>query len=170
MTLKTCSRQSEVRALTTSGHWPHACPEELRAHLSECRSCAEMLKVTLAFQQARATTAAQAQLPAAGAIWWRAQLRRRNAALQRVGKPILGGYAFAMVVTVAAASVGLIGNLSHRFHWFDWLMQPGFAGAHTEPFSLSAWLSSGGSLAVLIPVFATLALVGALVAYLWAER
>ena len=64
MTLRTCTRQPEVQDLLVRGHWPHACPPDLRAHLDQCRSCAELLLVTHAFQQSRSAAAAQAKVPA----------------------------------------------------------------------------------------------------------
>jgi hypothetical protein len=170
MTLRPCSRQPEVLELLALGHWPHACPPELRAHLGDCRSCADQLLVTQAFQRSRAGTAAQAQLPAAGAIWWRAQLRRRNAAIERVGKPILGAYVFALSITVLVAAVLAITQARHGLRWLDWLGQSQITALHFQTFNPSSVLGSGWSLAVLIPVLATLALLGAVVVYLAAER
>jgi hypothetical protein len=170
MTFRPCPHQTEIKELLGRGHWPHACPPELRAHLAECRSCADLVQVTQAFRQDRATATAQAQLPAPGAIWWRAQLRRRNAALQRVGRPILGAYIFAMSMTLLVAVGLVVSQARHGLHWMEWLEQPGTMGLHLESFSPFAWLSSGGSLAVLIPVLATVALLGAVVVYLTVER
>ncbi len=170
MSLRPCPRQAEVNELLARGHWPHACPAELGAHLRECSSCAELLLVTQAFQRSRATAAAQAELPAPGALWWRAQLRRRNAALERVGKPILGAYIFALSMMVAAAASLVASQARHGFRWLDWLGQSSGAALLVQGFSPSALLSSGGSLMVLIPVLATVALLGAVVLYLAAER
>jgi hypothetical protein len=160
MTLRTCTRQKEVQQLLEQGHWPHACPADLREHLSGCRSCAELVLVTQAFQQSRAATAAQVKLPAPGAIWWRAQLRRRNAAVERVGKPIMGAYVFALAITVLVAATFAISQARHGLRWLE-------AG---ESFNPSAWISAGGSLMALIAVFAMVALVGAVVVYIAAER
>jgi len=173
MTLHPCSRQSEVQQLLSHGHWPHACPADLRAHLAGCRSCRDLLLVTQAFQQSRAAASAQVKLPPAGAIWWRAQLRRRNAAVERVGKPIMGAYLFALSITVLVATAFAISQAHHGVRWLDWLdwmAQSQSASPHVEPFSASTLLSSGGSLMILIPVFATLALVGAVAVYLAVER
>jgi hypothetical protein len=169
MTLRVCARQTEVRQLLAQGHWPNACPADLRGHLCECRLCAELVLVTQAFQVSRETAAAQVKLPAPGAIWWRAQLRRRNAAVERVGKPIMGAYVFALSMTVLVAAVFAISQARHGLRWLDWLAQSG-SSTHVESFSPSAWLSASGSLVVLIPVFAMVAVVGAVVVYIAAER
>jgi len=160
MTLRACTHQKEVLQLLKQGHWPHACPAELRKHLSGCRSCAELVLVTQAFQQSRTEAAAQVKLPAPGAIWWRAQLRRRNAAVERVGKPILGAYAFALAVTVLVAVTFAISQARHGLRWLE----------SGESFNPSGWISAGGSLMVMIAVFALVALVGAVVVYIAAER
>jgi hypothetical protein len=170
MTLHPCSRQPGVLEMQARGHWPQACPPDLRAHLEACASCKQLLVVTHAFQQARAVTAAQVQLPAPGLIWWRAQLRRRNAAMQRIGRPILGGYIFALAVTVLAAAAVLASQARSGFRWLDWLAQSGSATLHLEPVSASGLFGSGWGLLALIPVFATVAVVGAVVVYLTAER
>jgi hypothetical protein len=136
--------------------------------LADCRSCAELLLVTEAFQHARTTAAAQVKLPPAGAIWWRAQLRRRNAAVERVGKPILGAYVFALALTVVVASVFAVTQARHGLRWLDWLGQS--SSAAFDSLSPSAWLSSGVTLMVLIPIFATVALLGAVAVYLATEK
>jgi hypothetical protein len=159
MTLR-CSRAPEVRELLARGHWPLACPPDLRAHLDACRSCSELLLVTRAFQQSHAATSAQAQLPPPGLLWWRAQLRRRNAAVERVGRPILGAYVFALATLVFVAVAFLVTQVRHGFAWFDWLAQS----------QIAASLSTGWSFLILLPILATVVLVSAVVVYLTTER
>jgi hypothetical protein len=170
MSIRTCARQPEVKELLASGHWPHACPADLRAHLAGCRGCAELLLVTQAFQRSRTVTAAQVELPPPGVLWWRAQLRRRNAALERVGRPIVGAYVFALAITLLVAAVGFISQARHGVRWLDWLGQLQLSALHVESANASSWIGSAGGLLVLLPVFATLLLVGAVVVYLAAER
>jgi hypothetical protein len=170
MNMRTCSRQDEVLAMLARGHWPRACSPELRTHLDGCRSCAELLVVTQAFQQSRTAASAEARLPAPGAIWWRAQLRRRNAAIERVSKPIVGAYIFALSIALAVAAVIAISQARNGLRWLEGLGQAGSAALHSDSLNPSAWLNSFGSLVVLIPVLATAALVGAVVVYLTAER
>jgi hypothetical protein len=170
MTLHTCSRQPEVLAMQTHGHWPQACPPDLRAHLEACASCKQLLVVTHAFQQARAATAAQAQLPAPGLIWWRAQLRRRNAAVERIGRPIVAAYIFALAIAVLAAAGTLISQAHRGLLWLDWLMQAGNATLHLQPLSHSDIFTSGWGILAVIPAFAAIAFVGAVVVYWATER
>ena len=48
-----CVREPEITALLDRGHWPEACTEELRAHVSGCRSCRELVLVKQAFGSER---------------------------------------------------------------------------------------------------------------------
>jgi hypothetical protein len=156
--------------MVAQGHWPHACAAELRAHLDQCRGCADLLLVTYAFQNSRTAALGQAKLPAASALWWRAQLRRRNAAVERVGRPMLGAQIFAFCLTLLVP-VGFVASQASRgLHWLNW-----FAQSQPEPIHLSVALptspaASGWSLGVLIPIFATVALVSAVAVYLASEK
>jgi len=165
MTLRTCARQPEVMAMLGRGHWPEACPAELKGHLEDCRGCADLVRVTQAFQQARAVATEEAQLPAPGVLWWRAQLRRRNAAVVQVGKPLFGAYVFALAITLLVAGAVVVVQARQGFPWLAWLGQ-----SHGDGLTPSALLASGGGLAILIPVFAMVAVVGAVVVYFAAER
>lgn len=164
MTLR-CSRSTEVLDLLARGHWPLACPAELRTHLEVCRSCSELLAISRAFQRARSAASAKAQLPSPGVLWWRAQLRRRNAAVKSVGRPILGAYAFALGMLLMVAVGFLVQQARHGFSWFDWISPAQIASSVP---SLS--LSSGSSLFVILPIFATIVLVSAVVVYITTER
>ena len=166
MMLRPCSRQPEVQQMLALGHWPHACPPELGAHITACKACSEFLLVTQAFQQSRTNAAAEVRLPAAGAIWWRAQLRRRNAAIEHMARPMFGAYIFALTITLVVAVVFTVSQARHGLRWLNWFAQ---TGVHPEA-SSSALLSSVSSFPILIAVFATVALVGAVVVYLSAEK
>jgi hypothetical protein len=171
MSLRSCSREEEVRSMQVAGHWPRACPQELGDHLRSCKACSEVLLVTQSFRQERAVAAAVAQLPAPGAIWWRAQLRRRNEAMEQVSKPILGAYVFALATTVLVALAFVLSQARHGLRWLDWLgQQLPASDQHSPPPSVLTALNPGSGLAVMISVFATLVLVGALIVYLADER
>lgn len=170
MTLRTCTKQPEVATMLANGHWPAACPPELRSHLAACRSCADLVRVTHAFHQSKAAATQEVRLPPPGVLWWRAQLRRRNAAMAKVSKPLFGAYVFALVVTVLVAVVAVAVQARQGFPWLAWLTQGWLTQQHAESLSPSALLASGGALAILIPLFAMVAVVGAVVVYFAAER
>ena len=180
MMLRACPREKEVQELVERGQWPQTCPPELRAHVGSCRSCGDLVLVTVAFQRARTEAAGAARLGAPGVLWWRAQLRQRNAAVERIGRPILGAQIFALAVNLLLAVAFLVWQARHGLAWLTWLEQlPQTTALHLD----SQWLASlwpsdifaSGmnsvlSPMVLIPAAATLALLGGVVVYLASEK
>jgi hypothetical protein len=167
MTLGLCPNEKEVADLLACGQWPQAAPAELRAHAASCRSCAELVLITLAFRAARTTAAAAAPLVSPGILWWRAQLRRRNAAIERVTRPLLGAQIFAFLVCIAVA-IGF--TASHPTQSLSWIAEisqllrpPSIDVAKFWPSSLAG---SGSALWVLVPLLAMLALLGGVAVYL----
>lgn len=164
-----CTREKEVAALLERGQWPHACPRDLRAHIDSCRACSELVLVRHAFQQARANAIVEPALPSAGAIWWRAQLRKRNEAIARISRPILGAEIFAAIVLCAAAACGLIWRLRRGFELRAWLAS-GMTSLHLG----ALWPSSLAGFEVgrwfVVPVLAALAIVSGLVVYFASEK
>jgi hypothetical protein len=175
MMLLTCPREKEVKELVERGQWPQACAPELREHVDGCRSCAELALVTRAFQSARAEAAGAANPGSPGVLWWRAQLRRRNAALERIGRPILGAQIFALAVNLLLAVAFVVWQARHGLAWLTWLEQlPQTAALRLDSLWPSDLFGSGLSSVltpmVMIPALATLALLGGVVVYLASEK
>jgi hypothetical protein len=167
MTFKSCPREREVSQLLSQGAWPQACPPALRAHVESCRSCADLALITSTFQQARSQAASAAPLASPGALWWRAQLRRRNAAVERVGKPILGAQIFALAINLFILVALLASQARNGLAWLTRIEQlPQSSAWNVEKLWPSALLNPGWSVAVVVPVVATLALLCAVVVYL----
>lgn len=159
----TCAREKEVAELLHRGHWPQACTIELRDHVAACRQCSDLVLVTQTFQSARAGTT-PLRLESSGALWWRAQLRRRNAALERINRPILGAYIFALVVALVLG-IGV----------FVWELRHGLKPvALVHDLHLSALLPTSltfeGNLWLIIPLAAALGLVSGVILYLVTEK
>jgi hypothetical protein len=93
-----CARLDEVQLALAQGHWPAACSAELRAHVDRCRRCGDEVLLTRQFQMARGASVAAARVESPNLIWWRAQLRRRDAVLQRAGRPLAAAQVFALVI------------------------------------------------------------------------
>lgn len=171
MTFGPCIHEKDLTRLLALGHYPNACPHQLRTHVDSCRSCAELVLVTRAFQTARAQAASAANLPSPGLLWWRAQLRRRNAAVERVGKPILRANIFALSVMLLFGIGFLASQATSGLRWISWFTQlPQEPAFHLESLWPSTLLSSGWGLPLLIPICATLALLGGVVVYLALEK
>jgi hypothetical protein len=182
MTLRPCPRGAEIRALLHDGHWPHACPAELRDHAAACRSCSDLILLTQAFRADRAQAAASAQLPPPGLLWWRAQLRRRNAAVQTIARPLLGAQIFAFTITLLVAVALVVSQARHGLHWLTEVPKsPAFHLSNlwtnlssnflSVPAAGSAgWLGLHWNPPYLIPGLALLVLLGGVVVYLATER
>ena len=123
MTLRGCGREKELAELLERGHWPDASSDELRAHVARCRACRDLVLVKQAFRADRAMAASAAKLESPGVVWWRARLRRRNAAIAQIGRPILGAQIFALAISLIAAA-GYVGTQARRgFQWLAWVEQ-----------------------------------------------
>lgn len=169
MTLSVCSREKEVLDLLKKGHWTQAYPADLRVHVAGCRVCGDLALVTEAFQNDRAKMASLAPIPSSGPVWWRAQLRRRNSAIERLARPLLGAQIFALAVTLLAGAAFLTLQAQSGFGWLSWLRELPRA-FHFEALWPVALLQIGGSLWLLVPVLATLASLGGIAVYLGSER
>ncbi|HVC47727.1 MAG TPA: hypothetical protein VND90_10810 [Terracidiphilus sp.] len=179
MILRTCPRERELAGLLHRGHWPHACPPDLQAHVPMCRACSDLLAVTLAFRHARAQSSSTARLQAPGILWWRAQLRHRNSALQTIRKPILGAQLFAFAVALVAASLALAAQAARGRQWLAWLasLPHAFHPDSLNPAALipttllpASMPSFSGALWLLVPVLATLAILGGLFVCFGSDR
>jgi hypothetical protein len=166
MMLRPCTREKELAEVLARGGWPDGCAPDLRAHAGACRSCGDLVLVTEAFQKARSGAIGAASVPSPGSLWWRAQLRRRTAAVERIGRPILGAQIFALTTCLLVAAVFLASQARRGIGWLTWLEQLPQAGVlHLDVLSPSTLFGSGWSL-LLIPVLATLALLGGVAVYL----
>lgn len=154
-----------MRELLHRGFWPEACPEELRAHVEACRVCSDLVLVTRALADERAQAMPMARLEAPGALWWRAQLRRRNSAIEKMARPILGAQVFALAMALAAAVVVLVWQAGNWSAWFADLPRV----LHLDAL-LPAGLGNLNSLIWIVPVLATIAVLSGVVVYLGSEK
>lgn len=114
MSLQGCARREEMRAMLALGHWPAGCSAELRAHVDGCEECRVAVALTQGMQGSR--LAARPALPSAELVWWRAQLRKRQAAMERVQRPLRGAEVFGVALTLCVA-VGLAAWLTMSGVW-----------------------------------------------------
>ncbi len=103
-------------------------------------------------------------------LLWRAQLRRRNAAVERLTRPLLGAQIFALAVTLLAAVGFAAFEARHGIAWLTWLEQlPQGAGRWDNLFPASL-AGSAFTWMVLFPSFATLVLLGGVAVYMVMDR
>jgi len=103
MKMISCSRRGNVAAMLRKGHWPDACEEDLRAHIESCSACEEQVLIGQSFQDLRMESVGGARLGSAQALWCKAQLRQREVALRRVGRPAALAQGFALMIGLMAA-------------------------------------------------------------------
>ena len=116
MRLAECRRESEVVAAVGCGRWPERCPGDLRDHVGSCEVCSQVLEVALALHDERESAYRQADIPSAGLVWWRAELRARQEAMRAASRPITFVQAFG-----GAAAIGV--SLALLSRAWPWLMQ-----------------------------------------------
>jgi len=111
-----CAFEKDLSLALHEGRWPAACDPALQAHVAACASCSDLALVTTTLQRARAAASQAPALPPPGVLWWRAQVRRRNTAAERMSRPIV----FTEVVALAATLVALALASYRFFDWIDW--------------------------------------------------
>lgn len=164
MTFGVCACEPEVTQALKAGHWPEGCTPELRAHVASCANCGDLVLVTEAFQQARSESARELLTGSPGLLWWRAQLRRRNAAAEKITRPITIAETFALIVTVLVAAVFVARQYDHGLRWGTWWSEETLArGLHL----LSAGSQKmGGNVLLLFSGLGILVVLSGLVVYL----
>ena len=101
--LAECRHEADVVAAVTGGRWPDAADATLREHVTSCSVCAEVLQVAEAMAALEQETLADTRLPAAGQVWWRAQVRARHDAEAVAARPVMVAQAVG-----GAAALGLV--------------------------------------------------------------
>jgi hypothetical protein len=172
--MKSCPHETEIQAIVRSGHWPQACDPELRKHVETCRTCGEQLLLLHAFHAARAQTmqAARGHYPNLlhpNLLWWRAQLRRRNEALQRVSRPITTAQIFALCISILATAALLRSQIGSGFNWSLSLPQASVP-SHFDALSFFTSLQADWGLFLPLIGLGTVLLLSAVVVYLASDR
>lgn len=168
MTFRTCCFEREIAQVLKDGHWPEGCGAELRAHVDACSNCGDLVLVTQTFQKARSESERAAPSGSPSLLWWRAQLRRRNAATERVVLPITMAETFAWLVVGLVGVVFVASQYRHGLQWASWWAE--FVPSQPLHTLLSGSGQIGWSFVVLISGFGVLALLSGLVVYLASDK
>jgi hypothetical protein len=160
-----CVREHEVTELLRQGYWPEACPAELRAHVETCRMCGDLVLVSSALGKERKETMPMARLEAPGALWWRAQLRKRNVAIEKMARPIMGAEVFALATALVVAAMVVVWQAGNWSAWIADLPRVLHLNA-----LLPGWLGDLTGMLWIVPVLATIAVLSGVVVYLASEK
>jgi hypothetical protein len=168
MSFRTCSYERELAQALKDGHWPDGCVPELRAHVEACANCSDLVLLTQTFQNARNESAREVLADSPSLLWWRAQLRRRNTAVQRVSRPITIAQTFALAVNLLVAVVLVASQYRRGLHWALWWQ--GITPARLLHLMSSTSATTDWNLLLLIPALGGLVLLSGLVLYVVSEK
>lgn len=103
-----CVREIETFDAISSGVWPDACDDSLRAHVATCTICSDVVEVAAALIEDRDAALRHASVPPSGVVWWRMQMRARNEATRSARRTVVAVQAavFAAVLGIALAILG----------------------------------------------------------------
>ena len=77
--------EQELLDAVTARRWPDRADASLREHVAGCGLCSDVAEIAGAFFEDRDCAQAEAVVPSASAVWWRAQIRAREEAARRRG-------------------------------------------------------------------------------------
>lgn len=104
-----CSCEEDVLDAIAARRWPGRCDAELRAHVTSCGLCTDLVEVATALLEDRELAWSDARIPPSGVVWWRAQLRAREDAARAAARPlafiqgVAASVALWLVVTIVRA-------------------------------------------------------------------
>jgi hypothetical protein len=79
-----CEKEAQVIESVRTGSWD----SELWQHAATCPACSEAALAARVLNEMRAVDLAEARVPDAGLMWWKAQLLAKREAAERVTQPI----------------------------------------------------------------------------------
>jgi hypothetical protein len=117
-------------------------PDDLASHLADCAACAELATARLV-AGVHANDLQSANVPSAGQVWWRAQVRARAEARRAAERPMQIVHA----VSAACAAGALAAGVGWAWPW----IQTALSGAATSQLAFAWWLAIGAWL-IIAPV------------------
>jgi len=118
-----CPFENEIVRVAMEGRWPDSAPLDLREHAADCPGCLDLVEVASAVSDDRAAAFREVDLPAAGLVWWRMQLRRRREAEQTLQRATFALQTTMVVLVLAAAAALLHFVPIPSIGWPGWLLE-----------------------------------------------
>jgi hypothetical protein len=103
-----CCREQDVLDALTSGRWPGRADADLRAHVTTCGLCADVIDVAGALLDCRDEEPSDARIPSSAVMWWRAQMRARQEAAREAARPITVAQVIASVAAIALTVAAVV--------------------------------------------------------------
>lgn len=121
-----CDAEQDLLDAAAAGRWPDRAGAELRLHVATCPACQDVAVLAVAFLEDRDCAWAEAPVPAASAVWWRAQVRAREEAARLAARPILIVQVIATVCVFVASAALAPAASSWMRGWIGTLGAPGW--------------------------------------------
>ena len=96
-----CEKEPLVLEAVRTGEWTG----ELRDHTARCVACGDAALAASFLLSMREEDRAEARVPNAGRVWWKAQLQARRQAAERAARPIT----LAQTAAFACATLAFVG-------------------------------------------------------------
>jgi hypothetical protein len=160
-----CPHEPDVLEAVYTNRWPDRVEPDLRAHVETCQICRDVLTIAPMLEAEADLTRAEATVPEAGLVWWRAQMRAREEAARTAVRPITVAQAVGLAAAVGVIgavfgatatwfqhAVGYVGEgVQSLFTAYAPQISPGFTTALTEHYLLFA---GGAAFLLLAPLAA----------------
>ena len=130
-----CTHEAEVLDVLQTSRWPDACGEALRGHVDACDGCKELVALSQALLQDQRALMQEAPVPSSAIVWWRAQMRSRREAAEKVAQPItvIQGLAAACAAGLLVAAAGYyIPALRRAAEWVTTIVDTATAPGSTS--------------------------------------
>ena len=98
-----CPRSEAVAAAVAGGGRFDDGSGDLHVHVAGCQSCSDLVLVMSSLRSEWDMSRRAATVPSAGLVWWRAQLRQRQAAQRKATAPVAVAHAIALTLVLALA-------------------------------------------------------------------
>ena len=117
-----CDREQDVLDAIAAGRWPERCDDELRTHVRSCAICSDLADIAVAVADDREAAWSERDIPSAGIVWWRAQLRAREEAARAAGRPVafIQGVAASVAVWLLVSLVKAL-PAGYFSEWRTWV-------------------------------------------------
>jgi hypothetical protein len=161
-----CSFQEKLALELRQGRLPEDWDEPLRNHVANCRSCNDLMLVTQALQHDRTETVKSARVASPGTLWWQAQVRMRNGAMERINRPVALAEKFALIIL----SVAFVASIAWKGgQILGWFMGPETA-AHSSTQAANPALFNGWTTFFMAAGLGTVAICAGIAVYLLREK
>ncbi len=117
-----CPQEEKIAAMVNENTWPRGADAQLVEHSRTCSRCRAVVLTVEMLRNRRASAMRTAPAAASpGALWWRAQFRRKSDVVEQMTRPVVWAEGLALAVMlciVAGFGIWQRAQLMELFHSF----------------------------------------------------